>query len=212
MGRPADTIYLALKSAIQTGRLAPGSHLVEDTLREQYGVSRTPVRNALRRLSDDGLVTIEANRGAFVASWTSDDAAEVMAIRAMLEPYAAELAAQRRTRAQLDQLIHLCDDMEACERDRRPDFRAELAHQNHTLHELLLQCAASPRLYNITANLTRAPLMLGSFQLYDDQQLRRSLQDHRQLITAIEAQDSATARAVMEAHLRLSYLTLISQP
>lgn len=157
MGRPADAIYLALKSAIQTGQLAPGAHLVEDTLREQYQVSRTLVRNALRRLSDEGLVTIEANRGAFVASWTSDDAAEVMAIRAMLEPYAAQLAAQRRTSGQLDQLIKLCDAMEACERIRGDRFRDELARQNHELHQLVLECAASPRLYNIAANLTRAP-------------------------------------------------------
>ncbi|MGD6741397.1 GntR family transcriptional regulator [Streptomyces sp. BH106] len=208
MGRPADAIYLALKSAIQTGQLAPGAHLVEDTIREQYQVSRTPVRNALRRLSDDGLVTIEANRGAFVASWTSDDAAEVMAIRAMLEPYAAQLAAQRRTSGQLDQLTKLCDAMEACERIRGDRFRDELARQNHELHQLVLECAASPRLYNIAANLTRAPLMLGSFQFYDDLQLQRSLQDHRQLVTAIAAHDSATARAVMEAHLRLSYMAL----
>src|SRR5215212_4157113 len=76
MVRPADQVYRTLKSQIQTGQLAPGEHLVEDTLSAQYGVSRTPVRNALRRLGDEGLVTVEPNRGAFVASWTSNDTAD----------------------------------------------------------------------------------------------------------------------------------------
>ncbi|MGD6755906.1 GntR family transcriptional regulator [Streptomyces sp. BH105] len=208
MGRPADAIYLALKSSIQTGQLAPGEHLVEENLRAEYGVSRTPVRTALRRLSEDGLVTIEANRGAFVASWTDSDATEVMAIRSMLEPYAAQLAAERRTDEQLTQLHRLCDRMEGSAKEQTADFRDELAHDNHELHLLVLQCAASPRLYSIAVNLARAPMMLGSFQLYSDRQLTRSLQDHRELVNAIGRRDAAAARAIMEAHLRLSYLAL----
>lgn len=208
MGRPADEVYRALKSAIQTGRLAPGEHLVEDTLRTEYGLSRTPIRNALRRLAENGLVTIEANRGAFVASWTSDDVAEVMSIRALLEPHAAALAAERRTEEQLERLLEICSSMEACERKRAGDFRDELARQNHELHTSVLECAASPRLFTITANLTRAPLMVGSFQFYSDDQLQRSLREHRDLVEAIETRDAPSARAVMEAHLRQSYRTM----
>ncbi|MDA3626095.1 GntR family transcriptional regulator [Saccharopolyspora oryzae] len=208
MGRPADEVYNALKKAIQTGRLAPGEHLVEDNLRTEYGVSRTPVRNALRRLAENGLVTIEANRGAFVASWTSDDAAEVMSIRALLEPHAAALAAERRSDEQLNRLLEICATMEECERRRASDFRDELARQNHELHTTVLESAASPRLYSIAANLTRAPLMVGSFQFYSDEQLFRSLREHRDLVAAIEARDAASARAVMEAHLRQAYRTM----
>jgi DNA-binding GntR family transcriptional regulator len=211
MVRPADEVYRTLKSQIQTGQLAPGAHLVEDTLSAQYGVSRTPVRNALRRLGDDGLVTVEPNRGAFVASWTSDDTAEVMAIRAMLEAHAAALAAERRTPEQLAHMIQICESMEECERKRRKNFRDELAHQNHDFHLAVLESSASPRLYNITANLTRAPLMVGSFQFYDDRQLKRSLDEHRDLVEAIEVGDPAGARAVMEAHLRSSYRTMAAR-
>ncbi len=155
MARPADEVYQDLKSAIQTGTLAPGEHLVEDALRHKYGISRTPVRNALRKLSDEGLVTVEPNRGAFVATWTSDDATEVMTIRVMLEPYAAELAAQRRTAEQLAQMYELCDAMEKAERTRDHDFRDDLARDNHALHQLILESSASPRLYNIALTLTR---------------------------------------------------------
>src|SRR6476620_6459809 len=97
MGRPADDVYSSLKDDIERGVLTPGEHLVEDTIGSQFNVSRTPIRNAIKRLQADGLVTIEPRRGAFVASWTNDDAAEVMSIRSMLEPHAAALAAQRRT-------------------------------------------------------------------------------------------------------------------
>jgi DNA-binding GntR family transcriptional regulator len=210
MGRPADEVYRILKSQIQTGQLAPGAHLVEDTLSAQYGISRTPVRNALRRLGEEGLVTVEPNRGAFVASWTSDDTAEVMSIRAMLESHAAALAAERRTPEHLARMREICDSMEECERARPDDFRDELARQNHDFHLTILESSASPRLYNITANLTRVPLMAGSFQFYDDRQLKRSLDEHRELVSAIEASDSAAARAIMEAHLRLSYRTMVS--
>lgn len=74
----------------------------------------------------------------------------------------------------------------------------------------MLEAAATSRLYNIAANLARAPLMAGSFQFYDDQQLHRSLREHRELVDAIAAHDADAARAGMEAHLRLAYRTMIS--
>lgn len=211
MARPADAVYDDLKSLIQTGQLAPGEHLVEDELCTRYGVSRTPVRNALRRLSDEDLVSVKPYRGAFVASWTNEDAAEVMALRSMLEPYAAALAAERRDDDQLTAMRELCDAMECGERERPPDFRDDLARQNHELHLGILRAAASPRLYAITTTLTRAPLMMGSFQFYGDEQLRRSLREHRDLVRAIEHRDPAAARAVMEAHLRLAYRTMLTR-
>jgi len=210
MGRPADEVYRTLKSEIQSGLLAPGAHLVEDTLSAQYGVSRTPVRNALRRLGDDGLVTVEPNRGAFVASWNNDDTAEVMSIRAMLEAHGAALAAERRRPEQLARMAQLCDQMDKCERERKKNFRDELAQLNHEFHLAILEASASPRLYNIAANLAQAPLVIGSFQFYSDYQLKRSLDEHRDLVAAIDASDSAAARAIMEAHLRQSYRKMVS--
>ena len=97
VARPSDDVYAGLKDDIERGILTPGEHLVEDAICTRFGVSRTPVRNAIKRLEAEGLVSSEPNRGAFVASWTSDDAAEVMTIRSMLESHAAALAAQRRT-------------------------------------------------------------------------------------------------------------------
>lgn len=205
MARPSDDVYAGLKDDIERGILTPGEHLVEDAICTRFGVSRTPVRNAIKRLEADGLVTSEPNRGAFVASWTSDDAAEVMTIRSMLESHAAALAAQRRTPRDLDELRALCQKMEQVERDRPAGFRDTLAQQNYQLHLKLLEIARSPRLFGICKNLTQAPLMAGSFHFYDDNQLRRSLSEHREILTSIELHDAETARASMNTHLRLAY-------
>jgi DNA-binding GntR family transcriptional regulator len=102
------------------------------------------------------------------------------------------------------------DMMDECERRRRKNFRDELAHRNHEFHNAVLESSSSPRLYSITANLTRAPLMVDSFHFDNDHQLKRSLSEHRDLAGAIDARDSAAARAVMEAHLRLSYRTMLT--
>lgn len=205
MGRPSDDVYAGLKDDIERGILTPGEHLVEDAICTRFNVSRTPVRNAIKRLEAEGLVTSEPNRGAFVASWTSDDAAEVMAIRSMLEPHAVALAAHRRTTQDIEDLQQLCQQMERVEQDRPAGFRDTLAQQNYQLHLKILEIARSPRLFSICRNLTQAPLMAGSFHFYDDKQLRRSLSEHREIITSIELQDAETARASMNTHLRLAY-------
>jgi len=205
VGRPTDDVYMTLKTDIMHGRLAPGAHLVEETIGQQFNVSRTPIRNAIKRLEDEGLVFVESRRGAFVASWTSADAAEVMAIRSMLEAQAAALAAERRTPEDLEYLAGICDKMEGVEETRAADFRDRMAHYNHEFHIGILQVARSPRLFNICKNLTLAPLMSGSFQAYDEHHLHRSLWDHRAILTSIRLQDEESARAMMAAHLRITY-------
>ena len=197
-----------LREHIITGKIPPGAHLAESALATEYAISRTPVRAALRALAGEGLIVIEPHRGAFVAEWTTADAAEVMQIRSMLESYGASLAALRRTPEQLEQLSHLCDTMDLLERERPKNFRAQIAELNHQLHLLILEAAASPRLFNIAKDLALAPIMSGSFQYYSDTELQRSLQDHRLIFSALAHGDSELARAAMEAHLRTAYAAL----
>src|SRR4051794_9843844 len=116
MERQRRSVLEELRTRITTGRIPPGSHLTERSLAEEYDISRTPVRSILRELADEGLVTITPNRGVFVAEWTTEDAAEVMSIRALLESHAAKLAAQNRTTEQLQDLSGLCDRMDALEK------------------------------------------------------------------------------------------------
>jgi DNA-binding GntR family transcriptional regulator len=197
-----------LRAKITTGRIPPGSHLTERGLAEEYSLSRTPIRTILRELAEQGLVVVSPNRGVFVAEWTNTDAAEVMSIRALLESHAAFLAARNRTDAQIEALVRLCDRMDALENGKHDGYRAEIAALNHELHLLLLEAAASPRLFNIAKDLAMAPLMSGSFQYYSDPELHRSLQDHRLIIDAIDKRDGERAKALMEGHLRTAYAAL----
>jgi DNA-binding GntR family transcriptional regulator len=197
-----------LRGKITTGKLPPGSHLTERGLCEEYAISRTPIRSVLRELADEGLVVVSPNRGVFVAEWTNTDAAEVMSIRALLEAHAAGLAAHSRSDSQLEELNRLCDRMEEIARSQRNGYRAEIAELNHELHLLILESAASPRLFKIAKDLALAPLMSGSFQYYSPDELHRSLQDHRLIVDAISQRDEHRARALMEGHLRTSYAAL----
>src|SRR3982751_2740043 len=93
----ASAVYLGLRDAILTHSLSPGTKLPEDELGEVYSVSRTIVRSALQSLAHDRLVTLEPNRGAFVAQPTKTEAREVFEARALIEPKVAGLAAQVAT-------------------------------------------------------------------------------------------------------------------
>lgn len=194
-----------LRSRITSGVVAPGAHLTEIALAAEYGTSRTPIRWTLQELAREGLVVIEPNRGAFVAEWTTEDAAEVMTLRALLESRAAALAASRITADMQAQLMELCDEMDRLAADRPSGFRDQIASLNSDFHLAVLRAAASPRLFNIAKDLANVPLMHSSFQYYEDADIARSLSDHRALAEAIARGNAEHAHAIMEAHLRSSY-------
>lgn len=104
-----DRIGAHLTSLIMRRRLLPGSHLVTEALSAELGVSRIPVREALRILAGQGLVEFARNRGVFVARVSADQSAEILQVRARLEPWAAELAARRRTPGELTRLSEVLD-------------------------------------------------------------------------------------------------------
>lgn len=208
MAGTRDELVHELRDRITSGRIAPGSHLTEAALADEFSVSRSPVRAALRELAAEGLVAVEPNRGAFVTEWTTSDAAEVMEIRALLESHGASLAAVRRGSGHLATLRDLCDQMEHLNRDRPSEYRVRIAELNHAFHLAFLEAAASPRLFNITKDLALAPMMSGSFHYYADDELARSLSEHRQIVDAIASGDAARARALTESHLRNAYAAL----
>jgi len=195
-----------LRHRITTGRMAPGEHLIEADLAEEFGLSRTPIRRIVRALADEGLVEIKPRRGAFVAEWTtSAEAAEIAFIRAWVESHAASLAAERRSDEQLGVLVSYCDEMDALASEQPEGFRTRLAELNQELHLAILEAAASPRLFTIAKDLVRAPLMSGAFEKYTPAELTRSLQDHRLMVEAITRRDGPSVRALMEAHIRIAY-------
>ena len=155
----ADDVALELEHAIVSGELAPGTVLRQDRLSEQYGVSRTPIREALRRLAALGLVSFEPNRGVRVRTLTRAELREAFLIRAELESLATEIAAERMTRADLDELeaiedrfAGLTEELRRGGRlatDRRADLVTEWVRANHAFHDVIYRVAALPMLERI---------------------------------------------------------------
>lgn len=210
MARTND-VYEVLRSRIVSGDYSPGTHLAEETLSEEHGVSRTPIRAALRRLHDDGLITIEPRRGAFVAEYTRADIDEVFQLRQILEQRGAALAATRRTDEQLAQLRALVDEMAVIASSDAQTRRDDLHHNNREFHELVLLAANSPRQYRFTTNLAQTSITLGTFFYYTDRDIERSIEFHRLITEAIARRDAEVAGHLMAAHMASAHHAFICQ-
>lgn len=197
----ADRAYAAIRGGILDGTFELGARLPEEDLAARAGVSRTPVREALRRLAAEGFVTFVPNRGAQVASWTEGDLQEIFELRAMLEGRAAALAAMRVTAGQLDAMADLAGRMEAAAQQGTAGALDRVAELNTTFHRTILIAAASPRLSAMLGAVIVVPLVHRTFHRYTPAALRRSMNHHRELLAAFAAGDPDWARTVMQAHV-----------
>lgn len=207
----ADHAYEFIRGEILSGRFAGGARLREERLVEMCGVSRTPVREALRRLEVEGFIETEPRQGARVTQWTWQEIEEVFELRAVLESHGAALAARHVTAVQLEALRRNAEDIEDAYAARDSSFAAQFIKANAAFHEGILTAAQRPRLTQMVAQLALPPTIFRTLGLYDDVSIQRSMAQHRDLIAALEAGDVNWARAIMEAHLRAAKQTIISE-
>ncbi|MBO9678599.1 MAG: GntR family transcriptional regulator [Acidovorax sp.] len=205
MPKISDTLYADLRRRLMSGYYAPGAWLREEHIAEEMKVSRTPVRAALQRLVEDGLL-VAAARGATVAQWTQWDVAEVFELRMLLEPHAAGLAAERATPEQVAEMEALNDEMEHWVKSRKDDRVARIQAVNNRFHHLLVEAARSGRLKALLQNYLDMPIMIGSFYFYSEQEMRESVEHHRQVTLAIRRRDRRFAEQAMAFHLRASFV------
>lgn len=202
MARLADSAYTQLRSQILSGRLVHGERLAEEELAETLGISRTPVREALRRLASEGLVEVAPNRGASVAQWDSADLREIFDLRSILETHATELAAAFAEESVIKALSEACDEMDdVYARMRGSRSLPQLAEINRRFHTTILDAAKSPRLASMVESLTHVPVVMQTFSKYSHTALERSLRHHREIVDAMKAQDPTWAGSVMRAHI-----------
>lgn len=204
--KDSDKAYALLRERIVAGHYGPGEQIKEEPLARELGVSRTPIRAALKRLIEDGLATADAGQGVHVAVWGDLDIEETFHLRMLLEPYAACLAAERGGDAMVTRLRELNSDMAAGIRSRNVEA-VQLANQ--AFHRTLLQHCGSPRLRSILETMEDIPILVRSFYLSDDQELKQSLRHHEELTLAAAERDGETARKAMELHLRTSFRRFI---
>ena len=196
--------YEALREQIGSGDLGPGTWLREHTLATSLGLSRTPVREALRLLAAEGAVELVHNRGARVVSWTPEDIDEAYRLRAMIEGYGAGLAAHRADAACVADLRALQERYERAldEHDPAVGGSGPLPAQcNDDFHAAVLAASGSARLPVLVAMVSSTPLVRRVLQSYDDDDRRRSVMAHRDVITAIANGDEALATSAMSSHI-----------
>lgn len=199
--RAVDKAYDAVRSGIIAGRYLAGARLTEQEIATAVGVSRTPVREALRRLDAEGLVEFTPNLGAVVTVWSDADADEVFDLRAMLESYGARRATLRATPEQVAELKSLAETQYRESVDRASGHLERIAELNSRFHRRLQEAAASTRLSRALAALIEAPLMMRTFQIYTPEDLERSAMHHLEIVRALEARDPEWAASVMLSHV-----------
>lgn len=203
-----EAVYRELREAIIYGEYEPGTPLGEVELSERFQVSRTPVREALRRLVGEGLVSTR-KRGLAVNTFTPSDVREVYDLRALLEGHAAALAAKRATAEHVATLRDMNDLytrlIEAVPTTPASADHAEHAkgimQQNSRFHSVILDSAGNDRLFYLIARVMVLPLVFRSFYWYDAHELRTSAQVHSLLINAIADGDADRARSAMTEHI-----------
>ena len=196
----ADQAEQELRRQIITGRRRPGDRLNEVEIASDLGVSRGPVREAMQRLARDGLVHVEAHRGAFVRALDGVDITRLYEVRTSLECTAAELAAQRRTPADVERLQSLLDSTTAqVSRQEQPHYPTEL-----DIHQLIALTAGNERLHRLIVQINQELTLARSASGSRPRRAERALAEHTEIVEAIERGAAGAARELMTAHLRRS--------
>lgn len=197
-GPQGNSSYLRLLDEIRDGLLLPGDRLRETELAQRLGVSRTPVREAIRQLEADGLVTHVPRHGATLRVLDYAEVMELYEMRAVLEGTAARLAARAASDVELDELSTLNEQLAEIGTGR------EAARLNTIFHATLLDAAKNRFLAKSMASLKKAMMILGPTMLSDGDRAKAADAEHRRLIEALKSRDGAGAEAAMRDHIEAS--------
>lgn len=196
----AERAYRSVLAMILSGEAPEGTWLRETTLAQQIGVSRTPVREALKRLAAEGAVEMHPNRGAQVVSLSVEETESLSELRVRIEPLAAKHAVPRLRSQHVDELVALADQMEALLRHDAPDWQ-EMSRLNNAFHAVFIREAGNRHLALAIQTVIRPVVVARTFQTYSDEALERSMRHHRELIDAARVGDGEWAEAVMRSHI-----------
>lgn len=201
MAKAAHKAYQLVRKRIVNGSYPPSFRLTENEIADASGVSRTPVREALQRLQNEGFVRVTANQGAVVVDWNDSDVDDVFELRALLEPYGAGRAAERIDDEGIEKLRDLAQAQYRESKDRKPGYTQRIGDLNSQFHKTLHEYADSPRLDMLMPMLIEAPLMMRTFAEYEKDELLRSASHHLEIVNALEAKDPDWAQAIMRSHI-----------
>ena len=203
-----DVVFNTLRQAILKGELAPGERLMEIQLAERLGVSRTPIREAIRKLELEGLVLMIPRRGAEVARISEKSLKDVLEVRRSLEELAIELACQRMTE----------EDMQALEEAQKA-FKAaidqgdamKIAETDEAYHDVIYHSTRNKRLVQILNNLREQMYRYRLEYLKDTQSHDRLVEEHQKIVNAIIEKNKEEAVRLIQEHIYIQELTVIKK-
>ena len=201
-----EVVCETLRDAIRKGKLKPGERLMESQLAEDLGVSRTPVREAIRKLELEGYVIMMPRRGTYVANLSIRDVNEVFEIRTSLDSLASGLAAERITDEELERLQRLLVAIGGYIEENDMD---KIVECDTEFHDPLYQASRNSRLVGIIFNLREQLTRFRSTSMAFPGRLKATLEEHRRIVEAIAQGDVAEARAAAEYHMEKSEQTLL---
>jgi DNA-binding GntR family transcriptional regulator len=199
--KAVEKAYAVIREGIVSGKYGPGTRITEQEVAELAGVSRTPVREALRQLHTEGLLEFAPNQGAVVTSWSERELNEIFDLRAVLESFAAAQAARHADAQTVARLRALAEQQVAASQQRKPGYPARISELNDRFHHEIADAGGNRLLRNILTTLTQSALVTLTFRNYDTESLVRSAQHHLELVAAIEARDPDWAASVMRSHI-----------
>jgi len=193
-----EIIYNKLSEDIVYCRLKPGQRLIEDDLTSLLNVSRTPLREALGQLRSEGFVEYLPNKGVRVASLSVKEVFEIYSVRAVLEGYAAKLAAENANPENLKKLKNIHKQME--EDGQKRDLPG-LLKDNRDFHGFIVEMSVNQTLYNTIDQLQRRVYRYGLLSISIPQHITFYIDIHKNIVKAISDRDSRNAGKIMEEHL-----------
>ena len=193
-----EKVYLQLEDEILTGKLKRGTQLRETALAERLEASRTPIRGALHRLAEDGLVDISANKGATVVGITEEDIRDIYEIRMRLEGLAARLAAERMSNENIEELKNT---LELSEFYAQRGNDARSAELDSAFHSIIFGTAGSRHLCKILSDLHKNIRVYRKVLLAKDKRAEKSLAEHKDILRAIENRDADEAERLAVLHI-----------
>ena len=196
----------ALRQAIRDGILPPGERLMEIPLAEELGVSRTPIREAIRILEQEGLIVMIPRRGTYVADMSLKDVTEVFELRSILEELAAELAAERITNEEIEALEQHLVEIGNYMNENNLD---KVVQADILFHEILYKASRNDRLVEMINNLREQTLRFRTLSMSQTGRLAKTWDEHRQLVEAISDRDVERARQIARIHMEESEKTLL---
>lgn len=201
-----ETVCEVLRNAIKRGILEPGERLMEVQLAEELGISRTPVREAIRKLEQEGYVIMMPRRGTYVSSLSVHDVKEIFEIRSALETLAAVLATMRIEPEELDKLRALLTEIEGHIKNNDMD---KIVATDIEFHGLLYQVSRNERLVAIISNLMEQLARFRTLSMSYPGRLQETLAEHRAMVEAIAAGNEDAAREAAERHMEQAEETLL---